>query len=178
MSSRRLSVRAARPEDAPEIEALQHEAMRRLGAAYYTPMQIESGLRYIGTHDPALIADGTYYVAALDGELVGCGGWSRRPARYGADGARAMLDPATGAAARVRALYVHPEWTGRGIARRLMATAEAAARAAGFRRFELVSTLTAERLYRGLGYRELRRLAIPLPNGVEFPGIEMEKVAA
>ena len=47
----------------------------------------------------------------------------------------------------------------------------------GFQRFELISTLTAERLYRGLGYREVGRLAIPLPDGIEIPGIEMEKVA-
>jgi predicted N-acetyltransferase YhbS len=176
MSSRQLSIRVARPEDAPEIEALQHDSMRHLGAAYYTPAQIESGLRHIGTYDPRLIADGTYYVAAFDGELVGCGGWSYRAARFGGDGGAraAILDPATDAA-RIRALYVHPEWAGRGIARRLMATAEAAARAAGFRRFELVSTLTAERLYRGLGYREVDRIALSLPGGVTFQGIEMEK---
>jgi GNAT superfamily N-acetyltransferase len=128
----------------------------------------------MGTFDPRLLDDGTYSVAEADGRLVGCGGWSFRPALYGASEEERQLDPAR-EAARIRAIFVHPDWTGRGIARRLVATAEAAAARAGFRRFELLSTLNAEPVYVALGYRALGQVRLELSNGVAFAAIRMVK---
>jgi GNAT superfamily N-acetyltransferase len=75
----------------------------------------------------------------------------------------------------MRAIFVHPDSGGRGIARRLVATAEAAAARAGFRRFELLSTLNAEAVYVALGYRALGQVWLELPNGIAFPSIRMVK---
>jgi hypothetical protein len=57
--------------------------------------------------DSQLIADGTYFVAeTFSGEIVGCGGWSKRKTLYGGDVwvARedSLLDP-TKDAAKIRA---------------------------------------------------------------------------
>ena len=179
MSPLELRIRPARWEDADRIEALQRASIRRLGAAHYSPAQIDRAVDHIGTLDPRLIADGTYFVAEVNGEIVGCGGWSRRPDLHNGDRAAAGAPPpaldAAADAARIRAIFVHPDWARRGIARRLMRHAEAAARSAGFRRFELLATLTGEPLYRALGYREIERVALELPDGTRFPVVRMAK---
>lgn len=56
-----------------------------------------------------------------------------------------------------------------------MATAEAAAARADFRRFELLSTLNAEPVYVALGYRGLGQVRLELPNGIGFTEIRMVK---
>ena len=78
-----------------------------------------------------LLEDGTYFVLETGGEIVACGGWSRRDRLYTgggdpADDAR-VLDPAT-EPARVRAMFVRADWTRRGLGRRILAECEAAAR--------------------------------------------------
>jgi GNAT superfamily N-acetyltransferase len=169
-----IGIRLARPDEAERIEMLQRRSFRWLSARHYTPLEIASALEFMGTFDPRLIEDGSYYVAETGARLVGCGGWSFRPSFYGAGEHERRLDP-TVEAARVRALYVHPDWIGRGIARRLVATAEAAAARAGFRRAKLLSTLNAEPVYVALGYQALRPVRLQLPNGIGFAAIRMVK---
>jgi GNAT superfamily N-acetyltransferase len=169
-----VAVRLARPEEADRIEMLQQRSFRWLAAGHYTPLEIASALEFMGALDPTLIDDRTYYVAETGGRLVGCGGWSFRPALYGTNAEERRLDPSA-EPARIRAIFVHPDWTGRGIARRLVATAEAAAARADFRRFELLSTLNAEPVYVTLGYRGLDQVRLELPNGIGFTGIRMVK---
>ncbi|KAK0328990.1 hypothetical protein LTR94_038550, partial [Friedmanniomyces endolithicus] len=49
-------------------------------------------------------------------------------------------------------MYTHPAFARRGIGRALLAHCEAAARAEGFARCELMATLAGEPLYRVAGY--------------------------
>ena len=72
-----------------------------------------------------------------------------------------LLDPATDAA-KVRAIFVHPDFARRGLGSLILAAVENAAREAGFRRFEMGSTLTGVPLYRLKGYVEVERIAVPL----------------
>ena len=55
------------PGGRPDFEQLSVASVRTLSTDDYSPSQIESAL----TH---LIADGTYYVAESEGEIVGGGG--------------------------------------------------------------------------------------------------------
>ena len=163
------------------LQPLQQAAMRALALSAYSPRQIDAGLAAIGTLDTGLIRDGTYYVAVVDGVIVACGGWSRRAQPQGSyAGPRGEPSPPLRPgvdAARIRAFFTHPDWAGRGIARALAVTAESAARLAGFRHFELIATINAERLYSTLGYRSLGRLEVDLPGGVQFPAVRMAKSA-
>ena len=181
-SGREFVLRLATEGDIPALEALIEASVRGLQAGDYTPAQIEGALGTVLGLDTQLIRDGTYFVAettAHDGRrLAGCGGWSKRRTLFGADRGPGrepeLLDPAADAA-KVRAIFVHPAFARRGLGTLLLAHVEAAARAAGFRRFEMGSTPTGVPLYRLKGYAEVERIAVPLSNGEKLPVVRMVK---
>ena len=173
----RLRLAAAR--DVPALEVLIAQSARALQAAAYAPAQIEAALGSVFAVDRQLIADGTYWVAERGDAIVGCGGWSRRRALFGghhasADGPESLLDP-TRDAARIRAFFVHPAHARQGIGSLLLAACERAACAAGFRRLELVATLTGEPLYRAFAFHAVERYVVTLPNGLPLAVVRMVK---
>lgn len=155
MASDGLRLRLATMDDLPELRALMGRAIGELLGAWLPPEAVAAAHRIMGI-DTQLIVDGTYFaVEAPGGDLAGCGGWGRRATTHGGDGTAgrdpALLDPARDAA-RIRAMYTHPGYARRGVGRLVIAAAEAAARAEGFRRAELVATPAGEPLYRACGY--------------------------
>lgn len=174
-------LRAAREEDVPALETLIPLSARTLLTPYYSAAQIQAALGPIFGVDRQLIRDGTYLVAAANGQIVACGGWSRRQSLYGGDGGRTepdpLLDPARDPA-RIRAFFVHPDWSRRGIGRALLLACERAMRAAGFQRADLVATLAGEPLYAAFGYEVLERYDIPLPGAPALPVVRMGKSVA
>jgi GNAT superfamily N-acetyltransferase len=111
--------------------------------------------------DTQLIDDGTYFVVEDDGQVAGCGGWSRRATLYGSDDSAgrdsALLDPSRDAA-RVRAMYTHPDFARRGIGRLILSLCEAAAAGEGFSRLELMATRSGRPLYAAYGFLPSKRL--------------------
>lgn len=85
-----------------------------------------------------------------------------------------MLDPAEDAA-RVRAMYTSPEHTRQGIGRAVIYACEAAARAAGFKRAELMATMAGEPLYRACGYEVIEPHTSTTSKGVRIPLLRMGK---
>lgn len=171
-----LTHRLATEEDLPALRTLMAAAIDRLQSAYLDPAQVAASRAVMGL-DTQLIADRTYFVVEAAGAIAGCGGWSRRATLYGGDhsGGREprLLDPAT-EAARVRAMYTHPDFTRRGVGRRILAVCEVAAREEGFRRVELMATLAGEPLYRACGYGEVERI-VDASGGAGVPLIRMDK---
>jgi GNAT superfamily N-acetyltransferase len=133
---------------------------------FYDDRQVASGAIHIAQLDMRLIEDGTYFVHEAGGELVACGGWSRRAKLYADSVARdddeRLLDPAS-EPARVRAMFVRRNWARRGIGTAILEACERAARSEGFQNLLLMATLAGEPLYRAFGFREVERLDIPLP---------------
>lgn len=174
-----LQIRLARADEIPALEQLIARSVRALSVGYYTPRQIELALIHVFGVDSQLIADGTYFVVEVEGELAACGGWSKRRTLYGGDqmkaGADNLLDPRI-EAARIRAFFVDPAFARRGIGKQLIEACEAAARAAGFTRLEMGATLPGEPLYAAVGYRAIEHLSAPLPEGESLPIIRMEKL--
>ena len=174
-----INIRLATLDDIPDLQTLIVDSVRALSAGYYTDRQITSALSYIFGVDTQLIIDGTYFVAEVSGQIVGAGGWSKRSTLFGGDQFKAeradpLLNPATDPA-RVRAFYVHPEWSRRGIGRRILAECENAVRAAGFTRIELMATLPGEPLYSVMGYRRVKPAVVKMPDGESISGFLMEK---
>jgi GNAT superfamily N-acetyltransferase len=176
MTSANLVHRLARRDDLEALRHLMHAAISDLQKPFLTEPQIASSRTIMGL-DTQLVDDGTYLVVEADGELAGCGGWSRRATLYGGDQSpgrsAALLDPATDAA-RVRAMYTHPEHTRKGVGRLILSLCEEAARAEGFKRVDLMATMSGEPLYRACGYEPVERV-VDDRGGEEVPLIRMTK---
>jgi N-acetylglutamate synthase-like GNAT family acetyltransferase len=173
------TIRQASPADLPILTALMEQSVRRLNRQNYSDQVLESALTYVFGIDHHLIADGTYYVAEIEGEVAGCGGWSRNGKLYG--GAQVQLTSeadqqvSTSDAAKIRAMFVHPTYARQGVGRRLIQVSELAARRAGFRRLELIATLTGEPLYRKCGFVSVELFDIVMPDGLSLRALRMEK---
>jgi GNAT superfamily N-acetyltransferase len=170
--------RLAVASDASEIAALMPASVLALFPAYYDARQTASAAVHIAHLDELLIEDGTYFVHEAAGEIVACGGWSRRARLYAGAGPEdddnRVLDPAT-EPARVRAMFVRSDWTRRGLGRAILDACEDQARSEGFRSLVLMATLPGEPLYRAFGFREVERAELTLPDGVIVAGVAMTR---
>ena len=173
------TLRLADENDVPSLEKLIPLSVRALQSPYYSAAQMEAALGPVFGVDRQLIKDGTYFVVEQAGQIIGCGGWSKRRASFGSDQHQnpadsEQLNPKQDAA-RIRAFFVHPDWARRGIGRSILFACEAAARAAGFTRLELVATLAGEPLYAAFGYSVIERFEIPLSGELKLPAVSMAK---
>ena len=196
----KIRIRAATNQDVPRLERLIAASVRELQAQDYSTEQREAALQSVFGVDSQLIADGTYLVAearpsdptspeaeesdettvAGMPRLAGCGGWSRRTTLFGGDQWTArqddLLDPAHDAA-KIRAFFIHPLWARRGLATKILEACEAAAREAGFKRYEMGATLTGVKLFEARGYIPMRKIEISIGEGLTLPILHMEKRA-
>lgn len=155
MNQMTYRLRKAALSDLAALETLIARSARDLCIQDYTIQQVEGALRGAFGVDTQLIVDGTYFVVEHHGEIVGCGGWSRRHTLFGGDAhsqrdageLNPLNDPA-----RIRAYFVHPEHVRKGIGRALLKRCEAEALAYGFSRFELMATLPGVKFYEAQGY--------------------------
>lgn len=179
----RFQIRTATLDDIPVLQRVIEASVQQLQTNEYTAEQREGALGHVFGVDTQLIHDATYFVACPAEQpetIAGCGGWSFRKTLFGSDHGPGrvpeVLDPAVDAA-KIRAIFIHPEWARQGIGSMILEYCEAAAQSAGFRRFEMGSTLTGVALYALKGYRERERVEVPLPNGSRLPIVHMVKFA-
>ena len=172
-----LTLRLTVPEDLPALRDLMNAAIGELLKPFLPPDGVAASFDIMGL-DSQLVADGTYFVVEDDGALAGCGGWSRRATLFGGDHSAgrdaAMLDPSRDAA-RVRAMYTHPDHVRKGVGRMILKACERAAAGEGFSRCELAATLAGEPLYRACGYVEIERFSAPTSSWVDVPLVRMGK---
>lgn len=172
------NIRKAHLEDRDAIQNLIATSARGLSQAEYSKEQIEFAIATIFGVDTTLIEDGTYFLAEHKGELVGCGGWSKRRTLFGGDqfGTRdsSELNPKT-EPAKIRAFFVHPHCSRQGIARAILSRCEDEARAAGFRSVELMATLPGVKFYRACGYKGSERIEYEMREDVTLGLVPMRK---
>ena len=163
-----LTVRIAKIEELDQLKAVMDAAIGALQKDFLSDSEIEASRQVMGL-DTQLIKDQSYFLVEDRGTIVGCGGWSFRATLYGGDHTTETRDPERldpkVDAARVRAMYTHPDHARRGIGRLVIEACEEAARQAGFRRVEL---------YRAVGYQPVEHLRHTVA-GVDVPLIRMEK---
>lgn len=173
-----MNIRYAAIEDRAKIQQLIAESARGLSREHYNDAQIETAIATVFGVDTDLIEDGTYFVAESEGELVGCGGWSRRRTLFGGDQFasrdRTYIDPAIDPA-RIRAFFIHPDHARKGIAQAILARCESEAAAHGFRAMELLSTLPGIKFYKACGYTEQGTYDLQLSPDVKVEFVPMRK---
>jgi len=172
-----LASRLATRDDIPRLVPLMEAAIDQLQRRFLSETQIASSHAIMGL-DQQLIDDGTYFVIEADGELAGCGGWSRRATLYGGDHSAgrdaALLDPSRDPA-RVRAMYTHPGFTRRGVGRLIIELCDQAAVAEGFTELELMSTLAGQPLYAAAGFEVVEEVE-DATGGTPVPLLKMRKL--
>jgi len=173
----RFTSRIATYDDIEAIKRLMALSMNTLLKDVLTPAQVQKSNESMGL-DTQLLDDETYFLI-YDGEtLVGCGGWSRRRTLYGGNHTQgrddSLADPSY-EAAKIRAMYTHPDHVRRGIGRLLLDLGEKAAKAEGFQMAELGATASGILLYEKCGYKVIKDLAEPDEDGIIVPIILMQK---
>ena len=150
--------RLATVADIPAIVALMRASIAENMKAFLSADEIIAAQETMGL-DQSLIRDQTYFVieTVQGGEtvMVACGGWGKRRTLYGGDQTAgrddSLADPAIHAA-RIRAMYTHPDWT-----------------------IELGSTIAGEALYLARGYAPFHREEQVAANGQVKTVIHMRK---
>lgn len=174
------NLRLADEADIPEIGDLMRWSMGQIGPRFYTPEQAEAAAQFLTIPDPTIIGDGTYFVVESDGLLVGCGGWSKRRKLF-----TGSLDQETLSgdflnpsmeAAKVRAMFVHPDHTRQGIGESIFHACEDAVAKAGFSKIELMATLPGVPFYRRMGCENEGEENVQLPDGSLLPCVRMYKL--
>jgi len=150
-----LNFRLAKYEDIPAVKGLMEQSIAVLLGNYVNEEELEASFESMGLDDQ-LILDKTYFLINFEGVLVGCGGWSNRKTLFGGNHtpnrSNDFLDP-NHDAAKIRAMYTHPDWARKGIGTFILELAEKEACNAGFKRCELMATLSGIHLYKRRGYK-------------------------
>jgi len=108
-----------------------------------------------------LLASGTFFVAELDGALIGVAGWT--------------ADSREPDCAWPRYVFVSPTHARLGLGRNLMHTIERSVNEAGRSRLKLWSSLNAVGFYEALGYRQIKPAHWPISGDIEMEYRLMEK---
>ena len=150
-----LNFRLANSEDIPAVKELMEQSISKLLGNYVNEEELEASFESMG-FDGQLILDKTYFLIDFEGILVGCGGWSNRKTLFGGNHtpnrSNDFLDP-NHDAAKIRAMYTHPDWARKGIGTFILQLAEKEASNARFKRCELMATLSGIYLYKNRGYK-------------------------
>jgi GNAT superfamily N-acetyltransferase len=173
-----MIIRTAKMDERDAIKDLIASSARHLSREHYDDTQIETAIATVFGVDSDLIADGTYFVAELDGELVGCGGWSKRKTLFGGDQYSSRdagyLDPES-EPAKIRAFFIHPDHARKGIARAILSRCETEAQAQGYRALELMATLPGIEFYNSCGFTATGDFALDLTDNVKLELVPMRK---
>ncbi len=150
-----IAIRQASHSDAPRIHELHLASVRALCAASYDPAVVDGWLTG-RTSELYLegISTGATFVAETRAEIIGF---------------------CEGVPGEVRAVFVDPEWVGRGVGATLLSHALSLAGAQHAGPVRLQSTLNAVAFYERFGFREVKRSTLRR-NEVEVPVVLMEKL--
>ena len=173
-----MIIRKATMDERDALQQLIAESARNLSREHYNDAQIEAAIATVFGVDTDLIEDGTYFVVESEGQLAGCGGWSKRKTLFGGDQFSSRdagyLNPET-EPAKIRAFFIHPAHARKGIARAILTRCEDEARAQGFRALELMATLPGIEFYKSCGFVETGNFDLDLTDAVKLELVPMRK---
>lgn len=150
-----ITIRPATIADRPDIARVHQESIRGLGVTHYTPEQIAG---WSGNISPEKYpVDTERMIVAMVGD---------RAAGFG------ELHLKTN---ELRAVYVSPEFAGRGVGTMILNALEEIARENGLTNLHLGASLNAVSFYEKHGWCEISRDRKMKSNGVELPYVSMVK---
>ncbi|MEN6521888.1 MAG: GNAT family N-acetyltransferase [Armatimonadota bacterium] len=152
-----IDIRKAEITDIEHFQRIHELAVRELAKNYYEPEQIDVWAKGSSPEKlAAAIEAGKAFIAEYDG----------KPAGY------AMIDLASG---WVLAVYVAPEYAGRGVGTALCSYVEKLAVGHGLKSLYLDASLNAFHFYTGIGYVEVERKAFQIAKDIKMDSVNMKK---
>ncbi len=157
-----ILIRRATEEDAPAVAEVHFAAVHQTAAKDYpadildqwSPLITEARIQQFRG---AITSDKEWMVVALlDSQVVGFG----------------SIVPSEG---ELRAVYVRPDFGGRGIGRRILHVLEEHAIHLGLKRLRMDGSLTAEAFYRSAGYQVVERGFHRMRTGNNMACVKMTK---
>ena len=149
-----LEHKIARLKDSHQIKKLMNLSISKLLGDLLDEAELEAANESMGL-DSQLINDKSYFLVFQNDKLVGSGGYSARKTLFGGNHtpnrSDDLLIPGTDAA-KIRAMYTHPEHTRQGIGSYVLKLAEDESVRLGFDKFELMATVSGILLYEKRGY--------------------------
>ncbi|OOF26362.1 GNAT family N-acetyltransferase [Salinivibrio proteolyticus] len=151
-----ITIRKANQSDAQAIFDLKSRAILAKCSAHYTEEQLSLWAQ--GSVSERFIDDvvDTFYVSEIDGQVIGSG----------------KLNTQTGL---VDAIFVEPDYSGRGAAKKMLQFLEHLAKEQGLRLLTLKSTLNAAPFYRACGFVGDEVSTYHSPKGIRLDCVPMEK---
>ncbi|WP_133135710.1 GNAT family N-acetyltransferase [Legionella rowbothamii] len=175
-----ITIRLANIDEVITLNELITLSARELSRDIYSEQEIEGAIQYVFGVDTELVKDMTYFVIEKDGEIAGCGGWSKRKTLFGGNQfpgreEATYLEPSK-EAAKIRAFFIHPKFARQGLGSMLLKHCEHEALLNGFTQFEMMATLPGVKLYTTLAYKAVCEEVITLPNNVSLRFVRMMKI--
>ncbi len=119
--------------------------------------------------NPALLSSGTYYVQELAGRIVACGGWTFE------EPGSAKIAAGVG---HIRHFATVTDAARKGLGRGIVERCKQDARAATLHTLMAYASLNAEPFYASLGFVTIRRTALKIGDGLNFPTVVMAWTAS
>ena len=140
-----ITIRRARQEDRGAIWHVHTRAIREVCKSHYSEreLQIWTDVLKPGRYEEQ-IRKGPFYVAVEGGSIIGFGNLNQR-------------------SGEIEALYVDPDYVGRGVGKRILAALENAAVGSGLKLLSLSSSLNAVKFYEMAGYKRQKQKRCLLP---------------
>lgn len=134
-----MDIRLFQPEDAQAITDLIAVTMRTTNKNDYSPEYIEGCISHLQPPDIIRRASWTHYYVICEGEdIIGCGAIGPY---WGSETESSLFN-----------IFVHPDYQGKGLGRKIIKTLERDAYAIRARRIEIPASITAVDFYRKMGY--------------------------
>ncbi len=154
-------------EDTALVDALLEASYATLLRRWYDAALLEQALPIIVRARQELLTSGTYFLIEEHGVALSAGGWT-----LSAPGPSQHSDAELG---HIRHFATHPDHVGRGHAGRIMKRVISDCEALGVKQLDCQSTLAAEKFYQSQGFESKGSIDVPLPGGIMFPAIRMER---
>jgi GNAT superfamily N-acetyltransferase len=162
-----ITVRVADPSDLAAVDDLLSRSYPALLKHDYPPSVLVTVLPLISRANPVLLRSGSYFVAELEGGVVGAGGWTFR-SPVGQHGGESL--------GHIRHVVTDHRRTRQGIGNAVMEAVFETARSSGATELEALSTRTAVPFYAALGFAKRGEVQVPLgPAGLPFAAERMLK---